>query len=100
MSRLFPAAFLFGPAVKLLRNCASAMQGSGRILIVEAVIKPGNEPDPVKAQDVGMMLLTRGWERTAAEYRRLLGMAELELLHIHPVAPPARMAVLEAGRRQ
>jgi len=81
-------------AVKLLRNCATAMGPTGRLLIAEAVMRPGNEPDPSKAQDVGMMLLTRGQERTADQYRQLLDAAGLQLEKIHPAA--ATVSVLEA----
>ena len=84
-------------AIQLLRNCAAAMSSKGRVLIAEAVMKPGNEPDPSKAQDVGMMLLTRGRERTADEYRRLLDAAGLRLIEIHPAA--MTVSLLEAGAK-
>ncbi|MEE8305848.1 MAG: methyltransferase [Gammaproteobacteria bacterium] len=81
-------------AIKLLSNCAAAMGATGRLLLAEAVMKPGNEPDPSKAQDVGMMLLTRGRERTADQYRELLDAAGLDLVKIHPAA--TSVSVLEA----
>jgi len=81
-------------AVKLLRNCATAMGANGCLFIAEAVMRPGNEPDPSKAQDVGMMLLTRGQERTADQYQRLLDAAGLQLVDIHPAA--ISVSLLEA----
>ena len=38
-------------AVEILRCCREAMAPGGRVLVVEAIVKPGNEPDPIKAQD-------------------------------------------------
>jgi hypothetical protein len=86
-------------AVALLRNCRDALAGNrhGRVLVVEATIKPGNELDPIKAQDVGMMLLTEGRERTLAEYRVLLESAGLRLRQVHTTDPPARVSIMEAS---
>lgn len=83
--------------VTLLRNCRDAMLAGGRVLVVEAIIQPGNAPDPIKAQDVGMMLLTHGRERTVAEYSALFEQAGLTLKAVHPTAEPARVAVIEAA---
>ena len=63
--------------------------------MVEAVIRPGNEPDPHKAQDVGMMLLTRGRERNAAEFRSLYEQSGLCLRRIIPTAEGSSLSVLE-----
>jgi hypothetical protein len=81
-------------AIKILNTCAAAMGANSRLLLAEAVMKPGNEPDPSKAQDVGMMLLTRGRERTADQYQELLDAAGLRLVTIHSAA--ASVSVLEA----
>jgi SAM-dependent methyltransferase len=85
-------------AVKLLSNCAAVLEPEGRLLIVEAILKPGNEADPVKSQDVGMMLLTQGRERTEVEYHRLLESAGLQLAAIHPTA--AAVSILEAKPKE
>jgi len=85
-------------AVELLRNCAAALGPGGRLLVVEAILKPGNEADPIKSQDVGMMLLTSGRERTEAQYHRLLEAAGLQLVRIHPVA--AMVSVMETKLKE
>ena len=82
-------------AVDLLRRCQDAVRPGGRLLVVEAVIRPGNEPDPHKAQDVGMMLLTRGRERSAAEFRSLYERSGLCLRRIIPTAEGSSLSVLE-----
>ena len=82
-------------AVDLLRRCQDAVRPGGRVLVVEAVIRPGNEPDPHKAQDVGMMLLTRGRERNAAEFRSLYEQSGLCLRRIIPTAEGSSLSVLE-----
>lgn len=81
-------------AADLLDRCRSAARRDGRVLVVEAVMKPGNEPDPHKAQDVGMMVLTRGRERTAAEFRSLFERSGLRLRRIIPVEEGSSLSVL------
>ena len=81
-------------AADLLDRCRAAARRGGRVLVVEAVMKPGNEPDPHKAQDVGMMVLTSGRERTAAEFRTLFARSGLRLGRIIPVEEGSSLSVL------
>ena len=83
-------------ALRLLRTCAGAMSKTSRLLVAETLLKPPNEPDPGKDQDVGMMLLTRGRERDLDEYQSLFGRAGLELVHVHPTG--TAMSIIEARR--
>src|SRR6516165_8418368 len=57
-------------ALKILHNCRSAMRLDGRLLLVEGVSKPPNEPDPNKFLDV-WFIGDGGCERSEAEYRAL-----------------------------
>jgi hypothetical protein len=84
--------------LKILGCCSVAMTEDARLLIVEAIVAPGNTPDVVKAQDVGMMLLSPGRERTLVEYERLLANSKLRVLDVHPVAPPANVSIIEVGK--
>ncbi len=60
-------------ATQILRNCHRAMQPGGKVLIVDAVIPPGNRAHFGKLLDLEMLVLTpRGRERTQAEFRELL----------------------------
>jgi hypothetical protein len=63
----------------ILANCRAAMSGEARLLILEQVLPERFEPSPAAVQaamaDLHMLAITGGQERTAAEYRRLLGGA-------------------------
>lgn len=69
----------------ILRNCREAMNDGGRVLVVEGVMPPGNEPSNSKLWDVVMLALTSGGrERTAEEYADLYAQAGLSLTRVVP----------------
>ncbi len=70
--------------IAILRSCAEAMPPSGRALVIESVIEPGNDPSPAKFLDLMMFVMNGGRERTAEEYRRLFAAAGLKLTRIIP----------------
>ena len=72
-------------AATILRNCRDAMNPGGRILLVETVIPPLDEPCFGKWLDL-MMLIVGGRERTAEQYERLFHQAGLKLNRIVPTA--------------
>ena len=67
---------------------------SGRLLLFEMVIPPGNDFHPGKVLDMYMLLFTGGQERTESEYAALLGKAGLTLTRVVPTASP--VSVVEA----
>lgn len=80
---------------RILHNCRRAMglgaPGGGRgrrLLVVEMLIEPGNQPSPAKLLDVAMLALTGGRERTAEEFRRLFEEAGFLLQAVHPTVSP------------
>ena len=79
----------------ILRNCKKAMKPGGRLLIVEMVLPPGNEPHPGKMLDVMMLVGPGGQERTASQYEALLGKAGLRLTRVVPT--PSAVSVVGAG---
>jgi hypothetical protein len=81
-------------AVQILARCREAMEPGGRVLIVESVIAPGNDPHPGKWLDVIMLAIPGGRERTQEEYRRLFTRAGLKLSRIVPTQSP--VSVVEA----
>jgi len=85
-------------AIRILRSCRAAMQPDARILVVDAVLKPGNDPDPNKMLDLGIMALTHGRERTAMDFQQLFDSAGLKLVRIIPPAPPSPMSIIEGTR--
>jgi SAM-dependent methyltransferase len=70
-------------AVQILRNCRTAMNRGGRVLLVETVIPPLNEPCFGKWLDL-MMLIVEGRERTREQYEQLFAQAGLKLNRIVP----------------
>ena len=80
---------------KILSNMASAMQGSGRVLLVEAVIDAGNMTTFGKLIDLEMLHATHGGrERTEGEFRELFASAGLKLQRTIPTQ--SMFSVLEA----
>jgi hypothetical protein len=81
----------------ILRSCHRAMPERGRLLLVEPVVPPGDEPSFAKLLDLLMLVWTPGGkERTEAEHRALLASAGFELTRVIPTAAP--VSVLEAIR--
>jgi hypothetical protein len=81
-------------AIRILRNCRQAMDVSARLLLVESVIRPGNEPSLGKFLDLVMLALTGGRERTEPEYRQLLQTVGFRLARVIPTS--AGFDVIEA----
>jgi len=71
-------------AIEILRNCKQAMSEQGKILIVDMVLKPNNQPDPAKSPDLMMLILVTGRERTEKDFRELYEAAGLKLSRIIP----------------
>jgi hypothetical protein len=81
-------------SLTILRNCHRAMPAHGRLLIVESVIPPGNEPFGGKFLDLVMLLIPGGKERTEEEYRTLFTQTGFELSKIVPTN--SEVSVIEA----
>src|SRR5581483_2901478 len=80
-------------SVAILKHCRRAMGAEGKLLVVEAVLPPGDEPSPGKLVDVVMLTILTGRERTAAEYGTLYEAAGFDLTRILPTASP--MSIIE-----
>ena len=78
----------------ILANCRRAMGGRGRLLLVEAVLPPGDVPHPGKLLDLVMLTVAGGRERSEAEYADLLAAAGFTLTRVVPTASQA--SVIEA----
>jgi hypothetical protein len=83
-------------ATKILQNVHRAMPKDGRLLVVESVIPPGNDPAFGKLLDLHMLVVPGGKERTEEEYRTLFKGAGFHLSKIVPTK--AEVSVIE-GRR-
>src|SRR5262249_51789431 len=80
-------------AVAILRHCRRVMKDTGRLLLVEMVLPPGDEPHTGWLSDFLMLIALGGQERTAEEYTALLREAGFRLNRVVPTASP--MSVLE-----
>jgi len=81
-------------AVQILRNVRAAAGPRATVLLVEFVIPSHNREFPGKWVDLEMMLNLGARERTAAEYRDLLGRAGLRMTRVVQTAAP--LSVVEA----
>lgn len=82
-------------AVAVLKNCAAAMRGNkGKILLLEMVLGPGNEPHFSKWIDLEMLAMAGGRERTEAEFAELLTKSGLKLTRV--IRTKAPVCVIEA----
>lgn len=70
----------------ILRNIHRAMQGKGRLLVIDSVIRPGNDADFSKLLDLNMMVVPGGKERTEEEFGELFTQAGFRLTRIVPTA--------------
>ena len=81
--------------LKILGNVSKAMKPGSRVLVLEPVIKPGNDPHPGKWMDMNMLVMTGGKERSEAEWAGLFAKVGLKLNRV--VATPSPMiSVVEA----
>jgi hypothetical protein len=72
-------------AIAILKQCHKVMPDNGKLLVVEKVIPPGNQPSISKFFDLHMLAVTSGGrERTEAEYRALFEKAGFKLTRIVP----------------
>jgi hypothetical protein len=76
-------------ALKILKNCRLAIRSDGTLLIIDAVLKPPNIPDPGKLMDLNMLVMAPGGrERTEDDFRALLRDSGFALTRIMPTAGP------------
>ncbi|MGB5131719.1 MAG: methyltransferase [Steroidobacteraceae bacterium] len=80
-------------AAAILKKCRQGMTKTGRILLIEAVIPPGNEPHAGKIMDFVMLVALGGQERTIDQYKELLREGGFRLSAVVPTASP--MSVIE-----
>lgn len=84
-------------SLTILKNCHAVMSPGNKLLLVESVIPPGNDPFMGKFLDLTMMLIPGGKERTEDEYRELYDRAGFDLVRIVPTT--TEVSVLEGIRR-
>jgi hypothetical protein len=73
------------------------MSPASKLLVIESVIPPNNEPFYGKFLDLVMLLIPGGKERTKDEYRTLFERAGFELSQIVPTS--TEISILEGKKR-
>lgn len=81
--------------VKILANCRAAMNQKGKVLVVDHVIPPGNDPGWGKLVDI-QMLIIGGRERTKKEFAAMFAAARLKLTRVVPTKCP--LSIVEGVR--
>jgi hypothetical protein len=70
--------------IDLLTRCRKVVPATGRLLVIDAVIPPGDDPHPAKIVDIVMMGILPGRERTEAELADLFAAAGFTLTRVIP----------------
>ncbi|MFE6055913.1 methyltransferase [Kitasatospora sp. NPDC056446] len=80
--------------VTLLGHCRRALRPGGRVLVLDAVVPPGDTPHQSKDLDLMMMASLTGRERTEADFAELFERAGLRLSRVLPTTTV--LSVVEA----
>jgi hypothetical protein len=80
--------------VRILRCCRAAMAHHARLVVVDAVLPPGNVAHPGKVMDILMLIFAEGRERTQQEFKALFEQADLQLTRIKTTA--STLSIVEA----
>jgi len=84
-------------ALAILRNVRKAMKPGAKLMLIEAVVKDGPEPDFAKWMDINMLVIPGGQERTVEEYRELLNKAGFRLERTIPTKAFPTMLLASLG---
>lgn len=85
---------------QILRSIHTAMPPQGKLLVMEFILQPGNDPATArtKLMDVNMLVFAPGGrDRTYEEYNQLLSQSGFQLLHA--INTESGISVLEATKR-
>jgi hypothetical protein len=81
-------------ALGILKNCRRAMNSDARLLIIEPLIGPPNEPCPAHLFDMTFLVMLHGRLRTVEEYSGLLGQTGFRLQRVVPTE--SEVSIVEA----
>jgi hypothetical protein len=81
---------------RILRNIRKVSKPGTKLLLVELVIPPGDDPHPGKLLDLEMLVVASGKERTEVEYAALVAASGFKLTRVVPTQSPASVVEAEA----
>jgi SAM-dependent methyltransferase len=84
-------------ALRILTHARDALEPGGSVIVLDALLQPGDAPDPVKLLDLHMLLLPGGRQRGEAEFRTLLASAGLRLRSVRQLLPDLAALTAEAA---
>lgn len=82
-------------AIRILRTVRAAMAPGARVLVVDALIPPGDTPHPGKFIDIMMLMLYAGRERTAEQFAALFEAAGLRLVEVRSPQTPSSLLIAD-----
>jgi hypothetical protein len=85
-------------ATAILRRCAEAAGGTGRVLVVESHGTPGGDPAGFAEMNLRMLVLAGGRERSIDDYSALASDAGLLVTAMHEISE--RDVIIECQGRQ
>jgi hypothetical protein len=80
-------------AIAILETCRRAIPANGRLLVVENVVAPGNDPDPAKLLDLQMLVELGGRERNESDFKTLFARSGFHLTKIVPTQARVKIIV-------
>jgi hypothetical protein len=72
--------------IKILKACRAGVNPGGKLLVVDAVIQPGNDFFPGKLLDLQMLIFPGGLERTEKQFSDLFAASGWKLNKVIPTA--------------
>jgi len=82
-------------SVRILSNCARALERNGRVILIERVLPEDERPSYPALADLNMLVLLPGRERTTKQYAKLFEAAGLRLVRVSETA--SAMQIIEAS---
>ena len=83
-------------SIAIMKNCHRALPDNGKLILVEAVVPPGDEMHFAKFIDLNMLVMTGGRERTEEEFRQLYEAAGFRLTRV--VGTESPFSVIEGAK--
>jgi precorrin-6B methylase 2 len=80
--------------IEILQQCRQAMSPDGKVLVLEQVRLPGQAVPTALLQDLQMLAVFSGHERTEQEFRTLFASASLRLTQV--ITSPTPYSIIEA----
>jgi len=81
---------------EILRSIHKAAKPGTKLLVVEMLLPDQPQPSPVTFMDLNMLVMLNGRERTAADFKKLLGDNGFRLLRVIPTG--GTFSLIEAER--